>query len=330
MHLIQFIKPDGERAVGTTQADLVLELRDVRTVYELARRALAASTSLDALAEELLTAVEHDFDRILSEKRILPPLDHPDPAHLFVTGTGLTHLGSAKMRQELHQKLSDPEQLTDSMKMFQLGVEGGKPPPGQIGVQPEWFYKGNGANIISPEAELPQPGFALDGGEEVEICGLYVIDDEGRPRRLGFSLGNEFSDHVTENQNYLYLAHSKLRCCSFGPELRTGELPPSIEGTVRILREGSKLWEAPFLTGEENMSHSLANLEHHHFKYAQFRQPGDVHIHYFGTGTASYAHKVRTQDGDLFSLECPLFGRPLRNALRHDTAPDALVEVKPL
>jgi len=33
----------------------------------------------------------------------LPPLDHPDPSHCHVTGTGLTHLGSAKNRDAMHE-----------------------------------------------------------------------------------------------------------------------------------------------------------------------------------------------------------------------------------
>ena len=34
--------------------------------------------------------------------------------------------------------------LTDSMKMFQMGLEGGRPEAGKIGAAPEWFYKGVG------------------------------------------------------------------------------------------------------------------------------------------------------------------------------------------
>ena len=59
-------------------------------------------------------------------------------------------------------------------------------------------------------------------------------DPDGKPWRLGFALGNEYSDHVTERQNYLYLAHSKLRACAIGPELRTGALPDKLEGESRI------------------------------------------------------------------------------------------------
>jgi hypothetical protein len=138
---------------------------------------------------------------------------------------------------------------------------------------------------------------------------------EGNPHRLGFALGNEFSDHVTERQNYLWLAHSKLRPSSFGPELRTGPLPESVEGTSRIRRGGEVVWEKPFASGEANMSHTLANLEHHHFKYALFRRPGSAHVHYFGTATLSFADGVRVEPGDTFEIECPAFGRPLRNRL---------------
>ena len=76
------------------------------------------------------------------------------------------------------------------------------------------------------------PAFAEDGGEESEVVGLYVIGDQGEPWRVGFALGNEYSDHKLERQNYLYLAHSKLRQCSFGPELFIGDLPDHVEGAT--------------------------------------------------------------------------------------------------
>lgn len=127
------------------------------------------------------------------------------------------------------------------------------------GVQPEWFYKGNGTQAVAPGAALTSPSFARDGGEEPEIAGIYVIGASGVPHRIGFTLANEFSDHVTERVNYLFLAHSKLRPASFGPEIRLGDLPRDIQGTSRILRGGATLWEKPFLSGEDNMSHSIEN-----------------------------------------------------------------------
>jgi hypothetical protein len=205
--------------------------------------------------------------------------------------------------------------LTDSMKMFRMGLEGGKPAPGEVGVQPEWFYKGNGHTVVAPGQPIPSPAFAKDAGEEPEMAGIYLIGKDGTPYRLGFALGNEFSDHVTERVNYLFLAHSKLRACSFGPELRLGELPRNVSGTSRILRGGKVFWEKPFLSGEDNMSHTIANLEHHHFKYELFRNPGDIHVHMFGTATLSFADGIKTEPGDVFEIEEAQFGLPLRNAV---------------
>jgi hypothetical protein len=171
------------------------------------------------------------------------------------------------------------------------------------------------------------PPFAFDGGEEAEIVGLYVIAPSGVVLRVGFALGNEFSDHILERQNYLYLAHSKLRPCSIGPELLVGELPAHIAGMVRVLRQGEVIWSDTFLTGEANMSHSLANLEHHHFKYAAFRRPGDVHCHFFGAATLSSAAGIVTQSGDVFEISAPPFGRPLQNPLVAAQADAGLITV---
>lgn len=284
--------------------------------YALAKAAVDAGESLEAFitARQCHTLV--DYKQALDQNHIQIPINHPDPAHCLVSGTGLTHSGSADTRNAMHAKLEAGEEtLSDSMKMFKRGVEGGKPALGQVGAEPEWFYKGDGSIIVAPGEALPVPSFAEDAGEEPEIAGIYLIDAQGNPQRLGYALGNEFSDHVKERQNYLLLAHSKLRPCSLGPEILLGELPRHLEGQSRILRDGKVLWEKPFLTGEDNMVHTLENLEHHHFKYAQFRRPGDLHIHFFGTATLSFADDIRTQDGDVFELHLPELGRPLQNPI---------------
>jgi hypothetical protein len=289
-------------------------LREVESTYRLAAAALAAGTSLAEAAAALRTDEAVDLDAAETEGRLLPPVDHPDAAHLHLSGTGLTHLGSAEGRDKMHRP-SAGGTATDSMRMFQMGLQGGKPEAGAVGVQPEWFYKGDGTCLVGPGAPLTSPQFALDGGEEPEIAGIYIIDEEGTPRRLGFALANEFSDHVTERGNYLWLAHSKLRPAALGPELLTGPLPATIAGTSRIIRNGAVFWEKPFLSGEDNMSHSIANLEQHHFKYDLFRRPGDVHVHFFGTATLSGADGVQTQDGDIFEIAAEPFRMPLRNRL---------------
>jgi hypothetical protein len=328
MHLIQFEDEAGARAVAATEGGTTSVVTGAGSVYSLAREAADRGIGLRALVLEKGLGKAVDRAALARENRLLTPVDHPDPAHLYVTGTGLTHLGSASTRDAMHKSNQQQAEapLTDSMKMFRMGLEGGKPAPGQVGVQPEWFYKGNGHTVVAPGAPIPSPAFAKDAGEEPEIAGIYLIGKDGTPFRLGFALGNEFSDHVTERVNYLFLAHSKLRFCSFGPELRVGELPGNVSGMSRILRGGKVVWEKPFLSGEDNMSHTIANLEYHHFKYDLFRQPGDIHIHMFGTATLSFADGIKTETGDVFEIEESQFGLPLRNAVAWDKEKPVVVK----
>jgi hypothetical protein len=315
MRLAQILDEAGKRALVVTARGESRLVKGAKTTYELASQALAANVPLRKLIADRGIGKPIDLKAALKQKRVLSPIDHKDPAHLLVTGTGLTHLGSAEGRDKMHKNLSDASALTDSMRMFKMGLEGGKPKGAAPGVQPEWFYKGDGSTIAPPGGDLVSPSFALDGGEEPEIVGLYIIDPNGAPARIGFALGNEFSDHVTERQNYLYLAHSKLRASSFGPELLVGDLPLDIQGVSRIHRGKQVLWEKPFISGEQNMSHTIANLEAHHFKYDLFRRPGDVHVHYFGTATLSFSDGVKCEKGDVFEIEAEAFGLPLRNRL---------------
>jgi hypothetical protein len=325
MRLAQFMDENGKRALAVTARGESRMVKGARSTLDLARQAIAEEVSLRKLIADRGVGKPVDLRRALKERRVLPPIDHKDPAHVFVTGTGLTHLGSAEGRDQMHRDLADPAKLTDSMRMFRLGLDGGKPGRGETGAQPEWFYKGDGSILVAPEGDLKSPSFALDGGEEPEIVGVYVIDHASRPVRIGFALGNEFSDHVTERQNYLWLAHSKLRPASVGPELLIGDLPGDVQGVSRIRRGREVIWEKPFLSGEQNMAHSIANLEAHHFKYALFRRPGDVHVHFFGTATLSFSANVQTQKGDVFEIESEPFGLPLRNRLSVAKAGDAKV-----
>ena len=319
MRLVQFKTSEGVRRVGriADHGTTLDTLRGTESVYQLVLDTIAAQRGLAALVDERAGGGTVDYGAVVAEGRLLVPLDHPDPARCLVSGTGLTHLGSADARDRMHQKAAEEgeESLSDSMKMFKWGLEGGKPPAGAIGAQPEWFYKGDGSILAAPEQPFEMPDFAEDGGEEPELVGLYVIAPDGTPRRVGHALGNEFSDHVMERRNYLFLAHSKLRVCSFGPELLVGDPPSAIRGTSRILRGNEVVWETEFLSGEDNMSHSLANLEHHHFKYVQHRRPGDLHVHYFGAANLSFTDGVKVKPGDVFEISASSFGRPLRNSL---------------
>jgi len=328
MRLIQLAERE-QRRVGLVEDARIRLLGTYHAIFDLADRALASGTALADLVTRGLSGEVLDYDEIYAGKsawRILPAIDHPvEPARCMVSGTGLSHTGSAKNRQAMHAAAG--EQLTDSMRMFQWGMQGGRPAPGEIGVSPEWFYKGTGRSLRAHGEPLDVPPYAEDGGEEPEIAGVYVIDRAGQPRRIGMTAGNEFSDHQFEKRNYLYLAASKLRTCAIGPELVVDPDFHHVSGEVTIERAGEVLWSKPIETGESVMCHSLANLEHHHFKFEAHRHPGDVHVHFFGADAFSFGDGIRLQAGDVMQVQFSGFGRPLRNPLRVASAPAKLVPV---
>jgi hypothetical protein len=327
MRLIQIRDGAGKRHVGRIEGDAVVLLDGPASIHALAQHAVDSSRSFVDTIGSCIGRESMEYDALYSGEsgwQILPAIDHPEePARCVVSGTGLTHMGSAQKRQSMHEKAghaaSDAE-ATDSMRMYQLGIEGGRPAAGEIGVSPEWFYKGNGTTLRGHGEPLVVPPHAEDGGEEPEIAGVYVIDAGGEPRRIGMAVGNEFSDHVFEKKNYLYLAASKLMTCSLGPELMVDPDFRSVAGEVSIERDGAIVWQRKIQSGEEAMSHSLANLEHHHFKHALHRRPGDVHVHFFGADGFSFGEGVRLEDGDVMQVWFSGFGRALRNPLRVDRA----------
>ena len=191
MNLVQIRDSKGKRRVGLVDGGSIVLLKKVATTLDLARLALKNGQKLAAAATALAGSETEDYARALRQKRVLTPVDHPDPAHCIITGTGLTHLGSAAARDGMHKKLSGAtEELTDSLKMFKMGLEGGKPKSkSEAGVQPEWFYKGDGSWLVGPGQPLPRPSFALDGGEEPELAGLYYHRREGPPGPPRFRAG---------------------------------------------------------------------------------------------------------------------------------------------
>lgn len=330
MRLIQLSGPRGRR-LGSVEDERIRLLGSHHSVHALATAALEAGRTLASHAEQDLTGDWLDYGEIYERRsawRILPAVDHPvEPARCLVSGTGLSHIRSAAHRQAMH---AAGVQVTDSMRMYQSGLDGGRPAPGAVGIAPEWFYKGTGTMLRAHNEALDVPAHADDGGEEPEIAGVYIVDPAGEPRRIGMAAGNEFSDHELERKNYLYLAASKLRTCALGPELVTDPDFHKVTGEVSILRGGERLWWKVLQTGESVMCHSLANIEHHHFKFAAHRRPGDVHIHFFGADAFSFGEGIRLEDGDEMEVRFDGFGRPLRNRLHKETPAESPVKVRPV
>lgn len=308
----------SQRRVALVEEPQLRLIAGFDSTFALANEAIAKQCALSEVVLDHLSSESIPYDDVYAQKgdwKLLPPADIPNaPERVMISGTGLTHLGSARNRQAMHE--IDESKMTDSMRIFEWGLQRGRPAEGHIGIAPEWFFKGDGSMLRGDSAPLEVPGYGEDGGEEAEIAAVYVTGPDGTPWRIGMTNGNEFSDHVFERRNYLNLAGSKLRVCSIGPELVIGHPFSDVSGKVQILRAGKVLWEKSIRTGEENMAHSLANLEHHHFKFEGHRRPGRMHVHFMGADTLSFGEGIRLEPGDITEVSWEGFGRPLRNVIQ--------------
>lgn len=314
MRLVQYEDVNQGRCVGMVDGNELVRLAGFTGVRDLALAAIRAGVTIENLVSNSLSTTRDDYASVEASGRLLAPIDHDDPCRLIITGTGLTHIGSAALRSNMHGQ-EPSEGQTDAAKLFRAGIEGGKPALGKVGIEPEWFHKGTGRQALATGQTIRFDAHAQSLAEEAEIAGVYIIGDDGTPYRIGFTLANDVSDHVLERQNYMYIASSKLHPCPLGPELLLGDLPDQVNGTISVLRDETVLWSGAFASGQANMSHSIANLEHHHFKHSASRHPGDVHVHVFGCDATSGVAGLSLKDGDVFEISAPAFGRPLKNPI---------------
>ena len=133
LRLLQHRAPDGTRSVIAAQGDRAAFVPGVDSVRALAARAIADGTSLADAVAACGEGATVDLAAEFEAGHLIAPIDHEDPAHVVMTGTGLTHLGSAEGRDKMHREAAAVEKQTDSMRMFLEGVEGGKPAAGQVG-----------------------------------------------------------------------------------------------------------------------------------------------------------------------------------------------------
>lgn len=332
IRLVQLIHPQHSRNVALVRDSSLILFREIHSIYDLALEAIRKEKKIHDLVDLHLSNSTLDYDSIYygrDEWKLLPSFDHPhNPFGCLVSGTGLTHKNSALNRQMMHRATEDKP--TDSLIMYQWGVEGGFPDKKKIGIQPEWFYKGTGVSLRAHGETLELPSFGNDGGEEPEVAGAYIVDEKGKPYRVGFTTGNEFSDHVMEKKNYLYLAPSKLRQCAIGPELAIDAEFNGFQGIVKIRRQDQLLWSAEIESGEKNMAHSLENLEYHHFKYPGHRVPLQAHIHFYGADAFSFGSGVKLQHNDIMSVQWNGLGRALENPLHISNEEQKIIDVRSL
>ena len=310
MHLIQFINESNMIVAGIVKGEDVFELK--ASAYDLIKFAIEMKISIIEHAKNLKVGVTHQYQTLARSGRLHTPIHHMDPSHLLVTGTGLTHHNSVMTRASMEEE----SKLTDAQKIYLLGTHEGQPYPNKIGAIPEWFFKGFGYQLSTAHQVLNLPAHTQGGGEEAELVAIYMVSSDCQVHRIGFSLGNEFSDHVLEKQNHYYLAQSKLIPCSFGPELYIGEMPTNMNGKIEILRDQDTLWRKSYMTGAKHMVHSIENIEHHVFKHEMFRTPGDIHILFLGADQLSFQDDVEILNGDVISIQGELFQHPLINQIQ--------------
>ncbi len=313
VYLIQLLNHSNEVVSGIVQQEQIFELN--ADTYTLVKYAIEHQVDIIQYAQTLTTGRVHQYHDLLSSNRLALPIHHTDPAHLIVTGTGLTHRNSVLARASMQENTT----LTEAQKIYLMGANGGRPALADIGAVPEWFFKGFGSQLKASGQTLDLPAHIQGGGEEAELAIIYMIDSEQQVHRIGTALGNEFSDHVLEKQNHYYLAQSKLSPCSLGPEIYIGDIPEKVVGKIEILRNQECLWRSEYNTGLQHMVHSLENIEHHVFKHDIFRTPGDVHVLFLGADRLSFQDDIVLQAEDVISISGDLFQHPLINRIQLQT-----------
>ena len=219
-------------------------------MYALAREAIAASVSL----EETRDAPGHQRRATRSgaaAHRQAGPGAHRSPGHarIWLTGTGLTHLGSAEARDRMHAKAQAAD-ASDSMKMFRMGLEGGKMQGEGPGVQPEWFYKGDGsrtgrARIAAALAALSPWTAARSRKSPASTSSAMTA------RRIGSVSPWPMNSPIT-SWNGRTTCIWRIRSCGRRqsvPSCCSASCRAASGGTARVSRHGAVLWEEAFPHG---------------------------------------------------------------------------------
>src|SRR4051812_9895294 len=101
LNLVQ-LQDGSHRSVAIVEEPRLRILNTFDTIYALAHAAADAGQSMTSLIRANLSEDPLDYDSVYTGRspwKLLSPIDHPaDPARCLVSGTGLTHLGSAKNR----------------------------------------------------------------------------------------------------------------------------------------------------------------------------------------------------------------------------------------
>jgi hypothetical protein len=145
----------GPPVARVQDSDTVVTLALDGGTYALAQRAIQTGRTMREIVGSLKAGEPVSYQELIDSGKVVPPIMHPDPAHCMVSGTGLTHLGSAGARDAMHANLQEPaDALTDSMKMFRLGLERGKPQQAALARSRNGSIKGTAVLLWLPTVQF--------------------------------------------------------------------------------------------------------------------------------------------------------------------------------
>lgn len=181
--------------------------------------------------------------------------------------------------------------------------------------QPNWFVKGLGDVLKLPGEPLAVPGDAVAVCEEAEIVLVYAGDDEGRPRYMGHTFGNDLTDIGRFKRHAGHLSYAKLCDAAISPALHLGPPPRTVTGEVTIERDSASAWKGSFTTGTDALHYELDGMMRRLFAYESLHRPGRVHYVYIGADRSSFHGGHEMADGDYVTLDFTGLGVTLSNPL---------------
>lgn len=171
----------------------------------------------------------------------------------------------------------------------------------------DWYIKGHGNSVITNHDIIRFPLQGYGGGIEIEYALILMTDKEGRPRIIGYTLANDFSD-VEMRHRYPHLSNfSKLTYTCICPTMVISEkIPDTSSVTCNIVdRNDNVRLSVEGLLGSKNMCYTTECLMKFLFSSETFLLP-PFSVYYMLLGAAISSDKagLELQHGDNIIASC--------------------------
>ncbi len=233
---------------------------------------------------------------------------------LLTRGRGELHVPAADRHRVRMLPPLLPAQVGDALVsgfMMTHNVKVGAEVPDQ----PNWFVKGLGDVLRVPGEPLSVPSDAVAVCEEAEVVLVHVGDEQGVPRYVGYTFGNDLTDIGRFKQHAGHLSYAKLCDAGVAPWLHLGDPPGSATGEVTVERDGTVAWKGAFTTGTDALHYDLTTMMSRLFSYRALHHPGRVHYVFIGADRSSFHAGFRITDGDRVTIDVESHGVQLSHPL---------------